>query len=230
MAPPLPDGVLEDDGADRGIMFVFPGSASQTAVRVRAIRMGERQRIHRRFRREGSHYWKQRWNRSLYRATPSGTPSAEGTVTVRDYPWRRILLRPGAVRSPMAGRSPNMTCARFSTPAAHQGRPGAAVIARCRLGILLVSVLLAALAQTGRAAARSSRLNDAQTELEEDKLSEEVNDPTAMLTQVRLFEFYTPEKFSKQSANQCRPHPADSFQLRVCLFCRSNRSSDSRSN
>ncbi len=41
----------------------------------------------------------------------------------------------------------------------------------------------------------SSRLNDAQTESEEDKLSEEVNDPTAMLTQVRLFEFYTPENF-----------------------------------
>ena len=41
----------------------------------------------------------------------------------------------------------------------------------------------------------SSRLNAAQTESEEDKLSEEVNDPTAMLTQVRLFEFYTPENF-----------------------------------
>ena len=41
----------------------------------------------------------------------------------------------------------------------------------------------------------SSLLNDAQTESEEDKLSEEVNDPTAMLTQVRLFEFYTPENF-----------------------------------
>ena len=86
-----------------------------------------------------------------------------------------------------------------STPAAHQRRPGAAGIARCRLGILLVSVLLAALAQTGRAAAMSSRLNDAQTELEEDKLSEEVNDPTAMLTQLRLFEFYTPENFRSQA-------------------------------
>ena len=41
----------------------------------------------------------------------------------------------------------------------------------------------------------SSLLNATQTESEEDKLSEEVNDPTAMLTQVRLFEFYTPENF-----------------------------------
>ena len=41
----------------------------------------------------------------------------------------------------------------------------------------------------------SAPLNVAQTESEEDKLSEEVNDPTAMLTQVRLFEFYTPENF-----------------------------------
>ena len=41
----------------------------------------------------------------------------------------------------------------------------------------------------------SSLLSAAQTESEEDRLSEEVNDPTAMLTQVRLFEFYTPENF-----------------------------------
>jgi hypothetical protein len=45
----------------------------------------------------------------------------------------------------------------------------------------------------------SSLLNDAQTESEEDKLSEEVNDPTAMLTQVRLFEFYTPENFRSRA-------------------------------
>jgi len=45
----------------------------------------------------------------------------------------------------------------------------------------------------------SSLLNDAQTESEEDKLSEEVNDPTAMLTQVRFFEFYTPENFRSRA-------------------------------
>jgi hypothetical protein len=87
----------------------------------------------------------------------------------------------------------------LSTSALHQGRPVAATIARCRLGILVVSVLVAALVQTGRAAAMSSRLSEAQTESEEDKLSEEVNDPTAMLTQIRLFEFYTPENFRSQA-------------------------------
>jgi hypothetical protein len=87
----------------------------------------------------------------------------------------------------------------LATSAVHQRRSVAAGIARCRLGILVVSVLLAALVQIGRAAAMSSQLNDAQTELEEDKLSEEVNDPTAMLTQIRLFEFYTPENFRSQA-------------------------------
>jgi hypothetical protein len=74
-----------------------------------------------------------------------------------------------------------------------------ATIARCRLGILVVSVLVAALVQTGRAAAMSSRLSEAQTESEEDQPSEDVNDPTAMLTQIRLFEFYTPENFRSQA-------------------------------
>jgi hypothetical protein len=86
-----------------------------------------------------------------------------------------------------------------STPAVHQRRPGAAGIARCCFESLLVSLLLVALVQTRLAAAMSPQLNDAQTELEEDRLSEEVNDPTAMLAQLRLFEFYTPENFRSQA-------------------------------
>jgi hypothetical protein len=65
--------------------------------------------------------------------------------------------------------------------------------------MLVIIVLVVALVQTGRAASMSSLLNDPQIEVEEDKLSEEVNDPTAMLTQVRFFEFYTPENFSSSA-------------------------------
>jgi len=61
--------------------------------------------------------------------------------------------------------------------------------------MLVINVLLVAFMPTARGAPISSLLNEPQIEVEEDTLSEEVNDPTAMLTQVRLFEFYTPENF-----------------------------------
>jgi hypothetical protein len=85
------------------------------------------------------------------------------------------------------------------TPAVHRNRRLTAVIVRCCFRILAVSLFLVGLAHRARAAAISSLLNDAQTESEEDKLSEEVNDPTAMLTQVRFFEFYTPENFRSRA-------------------------------
>ena len=81
------------------------------------------------------------------------------------------------------------------TPAVHRKRRLTAAIVRCCFRILAVSAFLVGLAHRARAAPMSSLLNATQTESEEDKLSEEVNDPTAMLTQVRLFEFYTPENF-----------------------------------
>jgi len=85
------------------------------------------------------------------------------------------------------------------TPAVQRNRRLTAVIVRCCFRMVAVSVFLVGLAHRARAASMSSLLNDAQTESEEDKLSEEVNDPTAMLTQVRLFEFYTPENFRSRA-------------------------------
>jgi hypothetical protein len=81
---------------------------------------------------------------------------------------------------------------RAFTPAVHRKRTLAGAVGRYCLGMLVINVLLVALVQTARTAPMSS---EPQTEVEEDTLSEEVNDPTAMLTQVRLFEFYTPENF-----------------------------------
>ena len=51
--PMLPEGVLEDDGADRGIIFVFAGASPQAPVRVRQDPMAERRHLHRRPGREG---------------------------------------------------------------------------------------------------------------------------------------------------------------------------------
>ena len=44
--PPLPDGVLEDDGVDRGLIFVFIGSSSSPPVRVCPIGMGKQRRLY----------------------------------------------------------------------------------------------------------------------------------------------------------------------------------------
>jgi hypothetical protein len=84
-------------------------------------------------------------------------------------------------------------------PAVHRKRRLAPAIVSSCSRILAISFFLLGLAQRARAATMSSLLSDAQTEVEEDKLSEEVNDPTAMLTQVRLFDFYTPENFRSQA-------------------------------
>jgi len=83
---------------------------------------------------------------------------------------------------------------RFRTPSRRKRRLAVTIVHSCSR-ILAVSVFFVGLAQKARTAPMSSLLNDTQTESEEDTLSEEVNDPTAMLTQVRLFEFYTPENF-----------------------------------
>jgi len=81
------------------------------------------------------------------------------------------------------------------TAAEQKKRHYAGAVAHGCFRIVVISVFIVAHVQMGKAAPMASRSNQAQTESEEDELSEEVNDPTAMLTQVRLFEFYTPENF-----------------------------------
>ena len=46
--PMLPEGVLEDDGADRGIIFVFAGAHLEAPVRVRQDPVAQRRHLHRR--------------------------------------------------------------------------------------------------------------------------------------------------------------------------------------
>lgn len=81
------------------------------------------------------------------------------------------------------------------TAAEQKKRHYAGAVAHGCFRIVVISVFIVAHVQMGKAAPMASLSNQAQTEAEEDELSEEVNDPTAMLTQVRLFEFYTPENF-----------------------------------
>ena len=101
--PMLPEGVLEDDGADRGIVFVFAGA-----------------HLGRQF-----EFVKTQWlNDGIFIGAPlekdplvgpndgTGTftvpaaadpPPAAGPAAVRRHPRRRVLLRPGPARDALAG-------------------------------------------------------------------------------------------------------------------------------
>jgi len=60
---------------------------------------------------------------------------------------------------------------------------------------LWTCAILVIFVRTGPVRAQSSAANNSALEVEEDQLAEEVVDPTAMLTQVRFFDFYTPGNF-----------------------------------
>ena len=75
--PMLPEGVFEDDGADRGIIFVFVGRAPQAPVRVRQDTVAERRHLHRRARRE--------------RPARRSRTTEPGTFTIPQRPIRRRL-------------------------------------------------------------------------------------------------------------------------------------------
>ena len=107
--PALPEGVLEDDGADRGIIFVFAGA-----------------HLKRQF-----EFVKTQWlNDGIFIGAPSekdplvgpndgsGTftiphrahpAPAAGAPTVRRHPRRRVLLRPESARPALAGRTQDLT-------------------------------------------------------------------------------------------------------------------------
>jgi hypothetical protein len=74
----LPDGVLEDDGADRGIVFVGAHPKRQFE------------------------FVKSQWlNDSIFIGAPA--EKAAGPAAVRHHPRLRVLLRPGSARAALAG-------------------------------------------------------------------------------------------------------------------------------
>ena len=86
--PPLPEGVLEDDGADRGLMFAFVG-----AHLGRQFEFVQSQWINdgvfiRRGRRQGSHRRVERRGRQLYDSTAAGSQAPSGPAAVRRHAGR----------------------------------------------------------------------------------------------------------------------------------------------
>ena len=120
--PMLPEGVLEDDGADRGIIFVFAGA-----------------HLGRQF-----EFVKTQWlNDGIFIGAPSekdplvgpndgieqlhDPPTADpapaaGASAVRRHPRRRVLLRPGPARDALAGGARAVTPGEEQDVATHRDR------------------------------------------------------------------------------------------------------------
>ena len=107
--PMLPDGVLEDDGADRGIIFVFAGAHLKRQfefVKTQWLNDGifigapaEKDPLV--GPNDGS-------GRFTIPAAADPAPAA-GAAAVRRHPRRRVLLRPGPARAALAGGARDVT-------------------------------------------------------------------------------------------------------------------------
>ena len=81
--PPLPAGVLEDDGAERGLMFAFVGAHLARQFEFVQRRVGQRRQVLRRARREGS---------------ADRAEHGSGQITIPQQPIRRTHRRAAGVR------------------------------------------------------------------------------------------------------------------------------------
>ena len=107
--PPLPAGVLEDDGADRGNHLRVRRRAPATPVRVRQDPVAQRRHLHRRPCREGPPGGTERRVGRLHHPATTHPAPAHRPSTVRHHPRRGVLLRPRAARDALAGRPRHLT-------------------------------------------------------------------------------------------------------------------------
>ena len=107
--PMLPDGVLEDDGADRGIVFVFAGAHIRRQfefVKTQWLNDGifigapaERDPL----------VGPNDGDGQLHRPAAADPPAADGPAAVRRHPRRRVLLRARPPRPALARRAGHVT-------------------------------------------------------------------------------------------------------------------------
>ncbi len=104
--PMLPDGVLEDDGDDRGIIFVFAGAHLKRQfefVKTQWLNDGifigapaEKDPL----------VGRERRVRRLHHPAAPHPSQVAGRAALRGHPGRRVLLRPGAASAAVARRAP----------------------------------------------------------------------------------------------------------------------------
>ena len=103
----LPEGVLEDDGADRGILFFCLQAQPGPAVRVRQDAVDQRRQLHRRARREGP-----AGRGRTTRAASSPSPSSRSAAASRGCPSSSSTAAASTASCPACGRcagSPSST-------------------------------------------------------------------------------------------------------------------------
>ncbi len=107
--PMLPEGVLEDDGVDRGIIFVFAGAHLKRQfefVKTQWLNDGifigapaEKDPL----------VGPNDGSGSVHHPAAADPPPAAGPAAVRRHPRRRVLLRPGPAGAALAGGARDMT-------------------------------------------------------------------------------------------------------------------------
>ena len=88
--PMLPEGVLEDDGADRGILFFCLQAKLARAVRVRQDAVDQRGHLLRHARRDGPAGRAERRDRPVHRPPAADPPAPHRAAPVRGQPRRRV--------------------------------------------------------------------------------------------------------------------------------------------
>ena len=91
--PMLPEGVLEDDGVDRGHHLRLRRGPPQAAVRVRQDPVAQRRHLHRRPAEKDPLVGPNDGTGQLHHPAAPDPPAAAGPAAVRGHPRRRVLLR-----------------------------------------------------------------------------------------------------------------------------------------
>ena len=109
--PPLPEGALDDDGADRGIVFVFAGAHLDRQFEfVKTQWLNDGVFIWR-IRGEGSPRRLGRWQRPIQHSAAAHSPPPTGHPTLCGHPGRRVLLRSGDSGPRLARRTRDLAIA-----------------------------------------------------------------------------------------------------------------------
>ena len=107
--PLLPDGVLEDDGADRGLCFVFVGAHLARQFEFVQAQWVNDGRAFSAPQERDPLIGATRRHRRLHDPDPADPPAPHRSPALRHHPRRRVLLRTVAHRPALAGRSRRLT-------------------------------------------------------------------------------------------------------------------------
>ena len=108
--PLLPPGVIEDDGAERGLAFVFIGASLERQFEfVQHEWVNQGTVLSRASRRTGSHRGREQRKRIVHHPATADPPAVTGSAGFRGHPGGRVFLRARPARAALVGRSRHLT-------------------------------------------------------------------------------------------------------------------------